>query len=67
MKNIGFLFENFHFLVVKFSVYLNRLVFVMKRRGIPIEKPPWNYQWNLNSSNTDGSFTTDNSNSFLSP
>ena len=30
MKNIRiFLFENFHFLVVKFSVYLNRLVFVM--------------------------------------
>ena len=25
-----FLSENFHFLVVKFSVYLNRLVFVMK-------------------------------------
>ena len=24
-----FLSENFHFLVVKFSVYLNRLVFVM--------------------------------------
>ena len=25
-----FLSENFHFLVAKFSVYLNRLVFVMK-------------------------------------
>ena len=24
-----FLYENFHFLVVKFSVYLNRHVFVM--------------------------------------
>ena len=30
MKNIRFLLsENFHFLVVKFSVYLNRHVFVM--------------------------------------
>ena len=30
MKNIRiFLSENFHFLVVKFSVYLNRSVFVM--------------------------------------
>ena len=24
-----FLYENFHFLVVKFSVYLDRLVFIM--------------------------------------
>ena len=32
MKNIRlFLSENFHFLVVKFSVYLNRRVFVMCR------------------------------------
>ena len=32
MKNIRiFLSENFHFLVVKFSVYLNRRVFVMLR------------------------------------
>ena len=30
MKKISeFLSENFHFLVVKFTVYLNRLVFVM--------------------------------------
>ena len=30
MKNIRiYLSENFHFLVVKFSVYLNRHVFVM--------------------------------------
>ena len=30
MKNIRILaYENFHFLVVKFSVYLNRHVFVM--------------------------------------
>ena len=30
MKNIRiFLFENFHFLVIKFSVYLNRHAFVM--------------------------------------
>ena len=32
MKNIGiFLSENFQFLVVKFSIYLNRCVFVMLR------------------------------------
>ena len=31
MKNIRFLSEKFHFLVVKLSVYLNRLVFVMSR------------------------------------
>ena len=32
MKNIGiFLSENFQFLVVKFSVYLNRHVFVMSK------------------------------------
>ena len=31
MKNIRvFLSENFHFLEVKFSIYLNRRVFVMK-------------------------------------
>ena len=31
MKKISeVLSENFHFLVVKFSVYLNRLVFVMR-------------------------------------
>ena len=30
MKNIGvFLSENFHFLEIKFSIYLNRRVFVM--------------------------------------
>ena len=29
MKNITFLSENFQFLEVKFSVYLNRRVFVM--------------------------------------
>ena len=29
MKISDFLSENFHFLVVKFSVYLNRLVFAM--------------------------------------
>ena len=28
-KYQNFLSENFHFLVVKFSVYLNKLVFVM--------------------------------------
>ena len=36
MKNIGvFLSENFHFLEVKFSVYLNRHVFVMIRTLLP--------------------------------
>ena len=29
VKNISFFFENFHFVVIKFSVYLNRHVFVM--------------------------------------
>ena len=29
-KILEFLFENFQFLVVKFSIYLNRCVFVMK-------------------------------------
>ena len=29
MKNISFLSENFQFLEVKFSLYLNRRVFVM--------------------------------------
>ena len=43
MKNIRFFFffffsENFHFLVVKFSVYLNRLVFVMNEAQ-PSEAP----------------------------
>ena len=33
-KYQNFLYENFHFLVVKFSVYLNRHVFVMS--GLPI-------------------------------
>ena len=31
MKNIRILSENFHFLVVKVSVYLNKRVFVMER------------------------------------
>ena len=32
MKNIGnFLSKNFQFLVVKFSLYLNKRVFVMKK------------------------------------
>ena len=32
MKNIRILSENFQFLVVKFSIYLNRRVFVMNIR-----------------------------------
>ena len=32
MKNIGiFISENFHFLAVKFSVYLNKRVFIMSK------------------------------------
>ena len=30
--------ENFHFLMVKFSVYLNRLVFVMVIGRLPVRK-----------------------------
>ena len=37
-KYQNFLSENFHFLVVKFSVYLNRLVFVMNERIHKTEK-----------------------------
>ena len=33
MKNISFLSENFQFLEVKFSTYLNRHVFVMSSTG----------------------------------
>ena len=33
IKNIRISIENFHFLLVKFSVYLNRLVSVMKNRA----------------------------------
>ena len=42
MKNIGiFLSENFYFLVVKFSIYLNRRVFVMyKSRIEDVQKYP---------------------------
>ena len=37
MKNIRiFLSENFYFLVVKFSIYLNRRVFVMKSYNLPL-------------------------------
>ena len=32
-KNISFLSENFQFLAVKFSIYLNRRVFVMYEPG----------------------------------
>ena len=34
MKISEFLSENFHFLVVKFSIYLNKLVFVMMRWSV---------------------------------
>ena len=37
-KNIGvFLSENFQFLEVKFSIYLNRRVFVMFKFGIQVK------------------------------
>ena len=37
MKNIKvFLYENFQFLEVKFSIYLNRRVFVMSLYGIHV-------------------------------
>ena len=40
MKNIRvFLSENFQFLEVKFSIYLNRRVFVMKHRRLLSVKP----------------------------
>ena len=37
MKNIrGFLSENFHFLIVKCSIYLNRLDFVMHQCNLAL-------------------------------
>ena len=39
MKNIGFLSENFQVLDVKFSIYLNRLVFVMESMCLMICAP----------------------------
>ena len=40
MKNIRiFLSENFYFLVVKFSVYLNRHVFVMRSTASDLVAP----------------------------
>ena len=38
MKNIRFLSENFQFSVVKYLVYLNRHVFVMRHEGIREKK-----------------------------
>ena len=39
MKNIRFFYlKNCHFLVVKFSVYLNRRVFIMAMAFIAIDK-----------------------------
>ena len=35
MKNIFFLSENFQFLEIKFSIYLNRCAFVMALRTCP--------------------------------
>ena len=37
-KYQNFLSENFHFLVVKLSMYLNRHVFVMNTSGIMLDK-----------------------------
>ena len=39
MKNISFLSENFQYLEVKFSIYLNRHVFVMFRTYEDSEGP----------------------------
>ena len=50
MKNIIFLSENFHFLVVKFSEYLNRRVFVTRLR--------WANKWIGCSCITDVFWTT---------
>ena len=38
MKNIRFLSENFQFLLVKFSIYLNRHVFLMTSIFVPFLK-----------------------------
>ena len=43
MKISEFLSENFHFSFVKFSVYLNRIVFIMIRPGqANVMKNPYN-------------------------
>ena len=52
MKNIRvFLSENCHFLVVKFSVYLNRHVFVMTGTGLLLRGQ--NLPWKIVSRLTD--------------
>ena len=38
MKNISFLSENFQFFKMKFSIYLNRRVFVMVGNEVPAYK-----------------------------
>ena len=46
MKNIRFFLpENFHFLVVKFSMYLNRRVFVMQSKFSVREALEINYSY----------------------
>ena len=35
-ENIRIFIENFQFLVVKFSIYLNKLVFVMRSMTVPL-------------------------------
>ena len=37
MKNISFLSENFQFLEMKFSIYLNRLVFIMQVQSSKVQ------------------------------
>ena len=44
VKYRNFLSENFHFLVVKFSIYLNRHVFVMGREHSSWRKLPAGFQ-----------------------
>ena len=68
--------------MVKFSVYLNRHVFIVTHASLENGVYDWVFHWhiknttiiwftqvlsNLNSSNQDGLFTIANSNSFLSP
>ena len=43
-ENQNFLSENFHFLVVKFSVYLNRRVFVMSLNSLEAVEGTCNQQ-----------------------
>ena len=71
----SYLSENFQCLEVKFSIYLNRRVFVMCFMNVTLSGANrhdkqirnlhiYHIQYKLNDSNTDSSFTLDNLNSF---